>query len=222
MTRTIVGHFATSNDAQNALDQLERSGFTAGDVSYVAHDATGAFADVLRGRMHSSSGTVKGATAGGVSGLLLGLAAVAIPGVGPLVAAGPIATALAGAGVGAATGGMLGALADMGVPEKAGEHWSRAVAQGGPLVIIRANDDNAERALSVLESAGAEEIRQHEPAVGASGVEPSHPHAAPENYGEEGGSSQWGQKVLRVEEDETVVAKRTFSRFGGKNPERLD
>ena len=221
MTRTIVGHFARGNEAQDALERLQAAGFTSSDVSYVAHDGTGAFADVLRGRVPSNSGTAKGAAAGGVSGLLLGLAAVAIPGIGPVVAAGPIAAALAGAGVGAATGGMLGALSDMGVPENDSRYWSDAVAQGGALVIVRANSDTEQRAVHALQSSGAQEVRQHSAAVGSSGVDPSDPHASPDNYGDEGGSSQWSQTVLRVRDGESEVAKRTFSRFG-KDPERLD
>ena len=221
MTRTIVGHFARANEAQQAVNALQEAGFTSSDVSYVAHDGTGVFSDAIRARVPSSSGTAKGMAAGGVSGLLLGLAAVAVPGIGPLVAAGPIAAGLAGAGVGAATGGMLGALADIGVPEKDGEYWSRAVSQGGALVIIRTQDDTEARAVQALESSGAQEVRQHTATVASSGVDPSDPHGSPDNYGDEGGSSQWSQTVLRVRDGESEVAKRTFSRFG-KVPERLD
>lgn len=221
MTKTIVGHFPRANEAQDALEQLQSAGFNADDVSYIAHDGTGAFARSGRDRPAAHSRAAKGASAGGVSGLLLGLAAVAIPGVGPVVAAGPIAAALAGAGIGAATGGMLGALSDMGVPEAEGRYWSDALASGGALVIVRANDDTEHRAAESLHSAGAREVRQHSATVGASGVDPADPHASPENYGEEGGSSQWGQTVLRVREGESTIAKRTFSRFG-KDPERLD
>jgi uncharacterized membrane protein len=221
MTQTIVGHFASSDSAQRALESLEESGFTSEDVSYVAQDGAGRFADLLRGKVSSRSGTARGAAAGGVSGILLGLAALAIPGIGPVVAAGPLAAALAGAGVGAATGGLLGALADMGVPEQQGRHWADRVAQGGTLVLVRANDDTAERAESALASAGAEEIRSHRETVQASGgYDPADPHTTAADYGDEGGSSQWGQTVLRVDGDETRVAERTFSR--DRKPEKLD
>jgi len=111
----------------------------------------------------------------------------------------------------------LGALSDSGVPEKDG-----AVAQGGVLVIVRAAQDTEARARQALEAAGARDVRQHSTEVQSSGVDPSDAHADLGNYGDEGGSSQWSQTVLRVGDDgESEVAKRTFGRFG-KNPERLD
>jgi hypothetical protein len=221
MTQTIVGHFTDSDMAQKAVRLLEDSGFTSEEVSYLAHDGSGRFADLMRGRISSGSGTAKGAAAGGVSGILLGLAALAIPGIGPIVAAGPLATALAGAGVGAAAGGLLGALADMGVPEEQGRHWADRVAHGGTLVLVRVNDDTADRAESALSSAGAEEIRRHHGTVQQAGsYDPGDPHTAPSDYGEEGGSSQWGQTVLRVEGNRTKVAERSFSR--DRQPKKLD
>jgi uncharacterized membrane protein len=219
MTQTIVGHFTDSGSAQRAVQRLEEAGFTSQDVSYVAHDGSGRFADLLRGKTARGSGTAKGVAAGSVSGVLLGLAALALPGIGPVVAAGPLAVALAGAGVGAATGGLLGALADMGVPEEHGRHWSDRVASGGTLVIVRANDDTRDRAESALTASGAEEIRRHQQTVQSSGgYDPADPHTDAGNFGEEGGSSQWGQTVLR--DGGTTVAERTFSR--DRKPEKLD
>lgn len=115
----------------------------------------------------------------------------------------------------------LAALSDTGVPEKEDEYWSRAVARGGVLVIVRANPETEARALQTLNAAGAQEVRQHSQEAQSSGVDPSDA-VEPDNFGDEGGSSQWSQTVLRVGDDgESEVAKRTFSRFG-KNPERLD
>ena len=75
--------------------------------------------------------------------------------------------------------------------------------------------------MQALELSGAQEVRQHSAPVASSGVDPSDQHGAPDNYGDEGGSSQWSQTVLRVRDGESEVAKRTFTRFG-KDPAKLD
>jgi hypothetical protein len=214
MTGTIVGHFSNSDDAQVAIGELERAGFTADDVSYVATDTSGRLAQRLQGGSEAGSAISKGVAAGGVSGLLLSVAALAVPGIGPIVAAGPIAATLTAAGVGAAAGGFLGALADMGVPEGQARRWADAVSKGGALVIVRVNDDNRFRARAVLESQTVIDVSEHDAAVRESGVyDPANPHTEPANYGDEGGSSQWGQTVLRVDENgETKVVDRTTSR----------
>ena len=192
MTRTLAAQFTDRSQAQSAVAHLEQSGFTARDVSFVAHE---------------SSGTTKGAAIGGVSGLLLGSAALAIPGVGPVVVAGPIAGALTGATVGVPTGGMLGALADMGVDDDRAQELAESVGSGGAVVLVRASDCNADEARSVLSQHGAVRTSQHNVTVqeaGESEVEPA-------NFGDEGGSSQWGQRVLRPD----GLAKRTISRDKG-------
>jgi len=154
---------------------------------------------------------------GGASGVLLGLAALAVPGIGPLLAAGPIAAALAGAGVGAATGSLLGALSDLGIPEKDAQRWANAVEGGGSLVAVRVNEETATRAAEVLHNHRPEAIDQHQPAIKETGGEfdPGDPHSSSPNFGDEGGSSQWGQTVLRVEDGEEKIAERTVSRDVG-------
>jgi uncharacterized membrane protein len=203
MTETVVGHYRSADDAERALHELEQAGFTKDDVSYVAPDATGVFQNRLRGRIEAGSGTAKGAGAG----LLLGLAAMAIPGIGPAVAAGPLAMAL----IGAATGGLLGALADMGVSEQHAKHWADRVSEGGSLLVVRTKDGNAARAEEILRATAAE-VRTH----GAESDETSETHTDFPNYGSDGGSSQWGQRVLRVNDnDEVVVSERTITRDKG-------
>lgn len=214
MTRTLAGHFANSTDAQAAVDQLERQGFTKDQVSYVARDGSGRLDNVLHGRVESDSNTAKGAALGGVSGLLLGLASLAIPGIGPIVAAGQIAAALAGGAVGAATGGLLGALADMGLPENDAKHWADLMQSGGgALVLVRVDEENSSRARAILDGQGASDTRTHDATIGESGPDESLAHADRENFGDEGGSSQWGQTVLRS--DSVGPSERTFSRDRG-------
>jgi hypothetical protein len=201
MSKTVVGLFRDSNEAQSALYDLERDGFKQEQFNLVAYDGSGSYADPSQsGGASGGSNTAKGAAAGGVAGLLIGLAAVAIPGIGPIIAAGPIAAALAGAGVGAATGGMLGALADMGVPGHEARYYEEAIRRGGTLVIIRADDEKAEAAQSVLDRHGALDVEESATAWRSEGWDPNDPHSDASNYGDEGGSSQWSHTALTASE----------------------
>ncbi|MDQ4075563.1 MAG: hypothetical protein M3220_04865, partial [Chloroflexota bacterium] len=96
-----------------------------------------------------------GAILGGLAGLLVGLASLTIPGIGPIVAAGPLAAALAGAGIGAVAGGAVGALIDMGVSEEDAEYYAEALRRGDVIVAVRTEDERADLAVDVL--------RQHAP-----------------------------------------------------------
>ena len=138
---------------------------------------------------------------GGVSGTLLGVAAIVLPGIGPVVAAGPFAFALAGAGVGAATGGLLGALSDIGIPESDAKRWADVVTEGGSLVAVRVNRDNSDRAIRILREHRPESLLEHPVAVKESGesFDPDNPHTSAPNYGDEGGSSQWSNPVLHAD-----------------------
>jgi len=151
MAKTITALFENYADANNAVQDLENHGFLRADISTMAHEA---LADDVRVYEDDTSGAATGAgvgaAVGGVGGLILGLSALAIPGVGPVLAAGPIAAALIGAGVGAATGGLIGALADMGVPEEEAHYYAEGVRRGSVLVTVQTTDDLAERAASVL------------------------------------------------------------------------
>jgi len=132
---------------------------------------------------------------------------------------GSVAVALAHSG----PDGLPAALRDSGVPEEQGRHWAERLGKGGGLVVVRASgEEPATRAESILATAGADEVRRYAAVVQSTGgYDPADAHAAPGNYGEEGGSSQWGQTVLRVKDDEeTEVAERAFSRDRGS--ERLD
>ena len=199
-TRTVIGLFRDSNEAQAALQDLEGSGFTREHLNLVAYDGSGEYSDLVKGGNELGSNTTKGATAGGVAGLLIGLAAVAIPGIGPIVAAGPIAAALAGAGVGAAAGGMLGALADMGVPGHEAKYYQEAIRRGGTLLIVRAGGEMAEQAQSVLDRHGAIDLDQHSAGWRAEGWTPDDTHSDANNSGDEGGSSQWSHTALTASE----------------------
>lgn len=119
--QTVVGLYDHFEDAQQAVQALRDAGFESNRISMIASDAEGRYSQYLQGdeakKQDLGDGTAKGAgigaVLGGLGGLLVGLGALAIPGIGPVIAAGPIITTLAGAGVGAVAGGMVGALVDI-------------------------------------------------------------------------------------------------------------
>ena len=98
----------------------------------------------------TAAGAGIGAVLGGIGGLLLGLGTLVIPGIGPVLAAGPLVGALAGAGVGAVTGGVVGALVDLGIPEEHAQYYAEGVRRGGTLVVVRAADEMANRAADIM------------------------------------------------------------------------
>ena len=166
MASTVVALYDDFASANAAVRDLVDNGFTRNDISIVASDATGEYGQYVGSRtdMDTSStaegasvGAGIGAVIGGLGGLLVGLGALAIPGIGPVVAAGPLAaalSALAGAGAGAVaggvTGGLLGALVDLGVPRETAEYYAEGVRRGGHLVTVNAADDMTHRAVELL------------------------------------------------------------------------
>ncbi len=161
MAKTIVGLFDDFAHAQQVVRDLVDHGFRREDISLIANDAarehsttlglsdnTAAVAD------DTASDTMKGAGIGagigGVAGLLVGLGALAIPGVGPIIAAGPIASALAGAGIGAVAGGLIGALTNLGVPEEEAHVYAEGVRRGGTLVAVKSSDEDADKAADIM------------------------------------------------------------------------
>jgi len=107
----------------------------------------------------ATTGGVTGGVAGGVIGLLAGIGALAIPGLGPFIAAGPIMAALSGASIGAATGGLVGGLVGMGIPEIEAKRYEQKLRDGNFLVAVDIDDDDDEdRAKEIFKAAGAEDI----------------------------------------------------------------
>ena len=115
----------------------------------VADDASGA-----------ATGAVTGGVVGGAAGLAASLMGLAIPGIGPIIAAGPIVATLSGAGVGAVAGGLIGGLTDMGVSKTDAEYYAESVRRGGALVTVRADDSRAERAADIMRDHGAIDIER--------------------------------------------------------------
>lgn len=159
MGKIVVGMYDELSDAQKAVDELKRKGFSSDDISLVAGDTRGEYGKYLKDRDSSTvedtsdgaaAGAGIGAVIGGLGGLLVGLGALAIPGIGPVIAAGPLVSALAGAGIGAAAGGLLGALVDAGIPEEQAELYTEGVRRGSTLVTVRSADDRASQAVDIL------------------------------------------------------------------------
>jgi hypothetical protein len=159
MTQTVARLYDDFSTAQTVVRDLKNGGFPSENISLVAHDVSGEYARSLEGNGSATeAGAGVGAALGGLGGLLVGLGALAIPGIGPVVAAGPLATAVAGllgAGVGAlaggVTGGLIGALVDMGVPETEAQYYSEGVRRGGTLVTVRAEDNMVARAREIMD-----------------------------------------------------------------------
>ena len=167
MTRTISRLYDSYSQAQRVVEALENAGFTTSEVSLVsryrdddtlADDASGA-----------ATGATAGIVAGGTAGLLAALGVIAIPGIGPLVAAGVLATTLVGAAGGGAVGGLLGALTDYGVDEEEAHVYAEGVRRGSSLVTVRADDDRAARAEAILDSHQPVNTRHRRDAYATSG-----------------------------------------------------
>lgn len=166
MASTVVALFDDFSAANAAVRELLDDGFSRSDISLVASDASGEYtrslqtpgdAEASGAAEGASVGAGIGAVVGGLGGLLVGLGALAIPGIGPVVAAGPLAaalTALAGAGAGAVaggvTGGLLGALVDMGIPRETAEYYAEGIRRGGHLVSVNSADEMTSRAVEIL------------------------------------------------------------------------
>src|ERR1700682_520298 len=157
------GIFKTRTGAEKGVDALLAAGFRSDDVSVLAPDQQSTKELATEKNTKAPEGTTTGATAGGAIGgtlgLLVGIGALAIPGLGPFIAAGPIMATLAGMGVGGAAGGLIGALVGMGIPEYEAKRYEGRVKDGG--VLISVHCDNSEwigRAKDILKQTGAEEV----------------------------------------------------------------
>ncbi|MHB0876815.1 MAG: hypothetical protein ACYC5O_12325 [Anaerolineae bacterium] len=158
MARTVVAMYDSVDEARDAVHDLQQVGFMADSISLVTCELPGgpARAEHPEGAGSRAAEGVGvgggiGAVLGGAAGLLVGLGTLAIPGVGPVVAAGPLLAALAGAGTGATAGGIVGALIGAGIPEHEAQAYAEGVRRGGTLVSVNAPDADADRAATVMQ-----------------------------------------------------------------------
>lgn len=155
--------FPSRSAAETAVDNLTAAGFSNQDVSVLMSDKGGSQDFAAEKNTKAPEGTATGVgiggTVGGTLGLLAGIGALAIPGVGPLIAAGPIMGALAGLGVGGAVGGLVGALVGMGIPEYEAKRYEGRVNDGGILVSVHCDSsEEVSRAKDLLRAAGGDDV----------------------------------------------------------------
>ncbi|HBV97021.1 MAG: membrane protein [Peptococcaceae bacterium BICA1-7] len=161
MSRTVISAFDSREGAEKAVNDLRGKGFEK-DISILAKDdhsrenAKGTDAPYSGGDS-VANGVSTGGVAGGLIGLAAGAGALAIPGIGPLLAVGPIAGLLSGA----ATGGIAGGLADYGIPAERGRFYEDKIKQGSMLVTVKCDDNKAQEASGVLTQYGGQNVEIH-------------------------------------------------------------
>jgi hypothetical protein len=160
---SVLGIFQTITGADNATTRLTQSGFSAADVSVLVPENLGPKAigteKATKAPEGATAGVSTGAVLGGALGVLAGVGLLAIPGLGPFIAAGPIMAGLAGMGVGGAVGGLTGALVGMGIPEYEAKRYEGRLQKGAILLSVHCDtSDEIKRAKEVLKDSGAEDI----------------------------------------------------------------
>src|ERR1700692_4597169 len=159
----VFGIYTTVADADRATDSLVSSGFSASDISALLPDNLGTkqigTEKAPKAPEGAAAGAGSGAVLGGALGLLAGIGALAIPGVGPLIAAGPIMAALAGIGVGGTVGGLAGGLIGLGIPEFEAKRYEGRLQKGGILVSVHCDtSDEITQAKDILKHTGGEDV----------------------------------------------------------------
>jgi hypothetical protein len=161
--KSVFGIYSSASQAERAVDTLLRAGFANNAISVLLPDdnSTRDFAHKKETKAPegTTTGVAAGGALGGTLGVLAGIGAIAIPGVGPFIAAGPIMGGLAGLGVGGAVGGLIGALVGMGIPEYEAKRYEGRVKNGGVLLSVHCDtSDQVTRAKELLKNTGAEDI----------------------------------------------------------------
>jgi hypothetical protein len=167
----VFGIYTDRSSVDRAVEALKAGGFSNNDISALFPENQGtkdfAHEKSTKAPEGATTGAGTGALLGGGLGWLVGIGALAIPGLGPFIAAGPIMAALAGAGVGGAVGGLTGALIGMGIPEYEAKRYEGRVKDGGILLSVHSdNSDEIKRAKEILERTGAQDISSTGEATG--------------------------------------------------------
>jgi hypothetical protein len=226
MAKTVIGLFDNYQHAQNVVQELIDNGYRKEEISVVANENAHGLREARergvgdtgnRADEGAGAGAVGGTVVGGAIGLLVGAGLLAIPGIGPVLAAGPLAAAVGtaaatagagalGAGIGAATGGLLGALVGLGIPEEDAEYYSEGVRRGGTLVTVQTEDRLADDAHYIMQRNGAIDIHERGAQWRSEGWTGYNPAADPYNPSNPGAAKGWG-----TSEDRTRNRDRDFS-----------
>ena len=159
----VFGIYKSADQAERAVDSLISAGFPSANISVLLPDTRSTKEFAHEKATKAPEGTAAGVTAGGVIGgtigVLAGVGALAIPGIGPFIAAGPIMAGLAGLGVGGAVGGLVGALVGIGIPEYEAKRYEGYVKGGGTLLSVHCDtSEQISRAKDLLKGTGATDI----------------------------------------------------------------
>jgi hypothetical protein len=159
----VFGIYGTYAGAENAINALTRDGFPISDISVLVPETLGTrdmgTQKATKAPEGTAAGAGSGAVLGGALGLLAGIGALAIPGVGPLIAAGPIMATLAGVGVGGAVGGVAGGLIGLGIPEFEAKRYEGRLKKGGILLSVHCDtSEEIKQAKQILNNTGAEDV----------------------------------------------------------------
>lgn len=144
--RTITRSYETYDAARRVVDDLQAAGFPAANISLIGRHAS-------TDNSNAGEGAGIGAALGGAAGLLAGLGLLAIPGIGPVVAAGWLASTAAGAAAGGVTGGIIGAFTSAGEDDDSANYYAETVRRGGSVVSVKAHEDQAPAAEAIMDGA---------------------------------------------------------------------
>ncbi len=160
MSSVVIGYFNDHVSAENAIEELQSEGFGR-ELSLVTRDDEDEQDDGESGVSFSdqdlAEGSITGGVLGGIAGMLAGAGALLIPGIGPILAAGPLAASLTGI----VTGGITGGLVDYGIPEERSEFYAEQVRQGSILVSLKSSPEKVDTAAEILREHGAEDVETH-------------------------------------------------------------
>jgi len=205
MPRTIIALYKELTDAQHVVQHLVEAGFDRQKISLIANDRSNQYSKYLRSENQTSDDDVKGgegatfgAVVGALTGVLAGLGAIAIPGIGAALVAGPIIGGLTGAVAGAATGGIVASLVKTGVPEEDAQYYAEGIRQGGTLVVVNADDNMADQASQIMSRHNPIDIHSQGESWRKSGWKGFDANAKPLE----------GQTVFPVVEEQLQVGKR--------------
>lgn len=220
MSRTTAALYDSISDARNVVQELVDNGFPRDDISLIAQNSEGQTEGVTGQEQENiadgtATGAGIGAALGGLGGLLVGLGALTIPGVGPIIAAGPIATTLLGAGIGAVGGGVIGALVDLGMPDEEAGYFAEGIRRGGALVSVETTDERIDEAIAILRRHNPIDVRRRAERWRSEGWTRFDPNAEPyvrqeTDYASRGAVTEMDETeaTIPVVEEELRVGKR--------------
>lgn len=176
MKKAVICVARSQAQAESIVGQLQRAGFATNDISVLFPSKSGTRDFAHEFNTKAPEGAIAGVGAGGVLGgtlgVLAGIGALAIPGLGPFIAAGPLMAALSGAAAGAAVGGVAGALIGMGIPEIEAKRYEGKIKGGNILISVHTeNSEEQKKAKALLETAGADDVSSTSEADVPSGKE---------------------------------------------------